>query len=110
MISRPARYSAAVAGSRACGTALLIGDDRADPVAQARVTPDQQDRVEDGHRDDAQADIREPEVGLGYRRLEQVVDRDGDRDYAESRQHDVLDDVELGWPVLTVEERQGHVG
>ena len=92
------------------GRVLLVGDDRADPVAQAGVAPDQPDRVEDEHHDEAHGDPREPVVRLGLRRLEQVVDGDGDRDHAEDRQHDVLDDAELGRPVLAVVERQGHVG
>src|SRR5579859_6344654 len=93
MISRPARYSAPVAGSSGCagvvwsassgrtavsvmaelpveltaspgggsGSAtgldgLFVGDDRADPVAQAGVAPDQPHGVEDGHDHDAQRD------------------------------------------------------
>src|ERR1017187_8514737 len=98
MMSRPARYSAAVAGSswmggmlagrsvrvvRADGgvghgrspvgpkqgpvadedaatgpEGLFVGDDRADPVAQAGVAPDQPDGVDDRHHDDAQGRVR----------------------------------------------------
>src|SRR6201994_4000022 len=107
-MSRPARYSCALAGSSGCG--LLIGDDRADPVAYPGIASDQPDRVQDGHHDDAQGSEREPVVRLGRRRLAQVVDRDGDGGHAEHRQDDVLDHVELGRPVLAVEERQGQVG
>src|SRR5271165_1241506 len=107
MMSRPARYSAAAAGSSGCAgcalavwpartavsvmrdlPGLLVGDDRADPVAQAGVAPDQDDRVEDEHHDEAHGDPREPIVRLGLQRLEQVVDGDGDHDYGEDRQHD----------------------
>src|SRR5580704_18377042 len=120
MISRPARYSAAVAGSSGCAgcsrdawsaqTAvsvmadlpvernearwrtrirhraggLFVGDDRADPVAQARVAPDQPDGVEDEHHDEAHADPREPVIRLDRRRrAEQVVNGDADHDYGE---------------------------
>src|SRR5690348_449414 len=98
MMSRPARYSAALAGSSGCaarspgvpvtGTAvsvmgLLVRHDRADPVADAGIAPDQPEGVEDGHRDEAQRDPREPVVRLGLAGLEQVVDGDGDRRYTE---------------------------
>src|SRR5580692_13052470 len=109
MMSRPARYSAPVAGSSGCSgggpavwsgrTAvsvmadlpvernearwrtrirhraggLFVGDDRADPVAQAGVAPDQPDRVEDGHHDEAQPHPREPVVGVRLAGLEQVI-------------------------------------
>src|SRR5579863_2015555 len=148
MMSRPARYSAAVAGSSGCaGVAwsawsgsfvsfvssrrtavsvmadlpvelirspvavadpatgldgLLVGDDRADPVAEAGVAPDQPHGVEDGHDHDAQRRVREPVVGLGLTGFDQVVDRDRDRDHAQDGQRDVLEDVELGRTVLPV--------
>src|SRR5215470_10199847 len=63
MMSRPARYSAALAGSSGCGAVLIgalligalligavllgplfVGDDRADPVADARIASDQPGR------------------------------------------------------------------
>src|SRR5215469_1000498 len=152
MTSRPARYSAAVAGSSGCagsapGTSaartavsvitnskylhyggpvarlhsgggpddgaclrLFVGDDRADPVPETWVAPDQPDRVEDEHHDEAYGDPREPAVRLGLRRLEQVVDGDGNRDHAKERQDHMLEDAELLRPVLAVVERQRHVG
>src|ERR1700728_5159538 len=73
-------------------TQLFVGDDRAAPAAQAGIAPDQPDRVEDGHHDEAQPRPREPVVGGSLTWLEQVVDGDGDDDHAEGRQHDVLDD------------------
>src|SRR5579859_4725741 len=142
MMLRPARYSAAVAGSSGCPGAawswsfvssgrtavsvmadlpvelmrspvavadpatgrngLLVGDDRADPLTEAGVAPDQPHGVEDGHDQDAQRRVREPVVGLGLTGFDQVVDRDRDRDHPEDGQHDVLDDVEFGRTVLPV--------